>query len=251
MPTTRPARRIALLLLGLPTTALALLAATAAPAAATTSAATAAADGCAGAASLSTVSSQYTPTPFNSATIVRSIRAAHHVGCDRIVFDFTGPVPAYSVGYVRSVVQDASGRPVPLSGSAFLRVVIHPTNNGDALQPNIRWDFPVLRQLRGAGDFEGVVSYGVGLASRQPFLAYRLTNPSRLVIDIHAPAGGQVSRVPTGGVETGGGAAAGAPAGSAPGDGRPPVWPLAAGLLALVTVTMLVITRRRTRSWAH
>lgn len=248
MLTTRPVRRVSLSLLGLPAVALAVLASTATPAAA---AEAEAADGCAGAASLSTVASEYVP-PSPVISVVRSVRVGHHVGCDRIVFEFTGPVPQYRVGYVTRVIQDPTGNTLTLEGSAFLSMVIRTgRGEGGGVQPNLRPHFPVLRQLRGSGDFEGVTSYAAGLSSKQPFLAYRLTDPSRLVIDIHAPVGGQVSRVPTGGVETGGGSTAGSTAGPLTGDARPPMWPLAAGLLALATVTMVAITRRRTRSWAH
>ena len=42
-------------------------------------------------------------------------------------------------------------------------------------------------QLVKAGDFESVLSFGVGLAKAEPFRMYTLTNPSRVVIDVQAP----------------------------------------------------------------
>ena len=38
--------------------------------------------------------------------------------------------------------------------------------------------------LRGAGDFEAVVTMGIGLAKRMPFHVHRLTNPGRIAIDV-------------------------------------------------------------------
>jgi hypothetical protein len=48
---------------------------------------------------------------------------------------------------------------------------------------------PMLRQLKPAGDFEAVLSFGVGLASRSGYRAFTLTGPARLVIDAAIPSG--------------------------------------------------------------
>jgi predicted secreted protein len=49
---------------------------------------------------------------------------------------------------------------------------------------------PVLRSVKEAGDFEAVLSFGVGLWDKVPFHAFTLTGPSRLVIDFTVPSGG-------------------------------------------------------------
>ena len=41
-----------------------------------------------------------------------------------------------------------------------------------------------LRQVKKAGDFEGVVSYGLGLRRRTGFRVFRLSAPTRIVIDV-------------------------------------------------------------------
>ena len=228
----RGLHRVAFSLAGVSALALGVLASTTTPAAAAT-----AADGCAGAAILST-GSQDVPASAPGQSAVRDVRVGEHRGCDRIVIEFTGPLPGYRVGYVRAIRQDASDKLVPLEGSAFLSIVLRGTlTAANASQPNLRPRFRVLRQVRGAGDFEGVTSYGAGLASRQPFLAYPLQNPSRLVIDIAAAVPPQVTRVPTGGIETGGGSTAGA---------RPLAWsPVELlTLVALATVVGLIARRR-------
>jgi hypothetical protein len=43
---------------------------------------------------------------------------------------------------------------------------------------------PNLRQVKGAGDFEGVVSFGLGLRHKAGFRVFRLTGPTRIVIDV-------------------------------------------------------------------
>jgi hypothetical protein len=41
-----------------------------------------------------------------------------------------------------------------------------------------------LRQIKKAGDFEGVVSFGLGLRRKTGFRVFRLTAPARVVIDV-------------------------------------------------------------------
>ena len=43
---------------------------------------------------------------------------------------------------------------------------------------------PNLLQVKKAGDFEGVVSFGFGLRRMTGFRVFRLTNPTRVVIDV-------------------------------------------------------------------
>jgi len=58
------------------------------------------------------------------------VRSAHHtegtLAYDRLVFEFTGAVPGYTVRYVPEVVSPGQGAVVPLAGQAFLEVVFYP-----------------------------------------------------------------------------------------------------------------------------
>ncbi len=119
-----------------------------------------------------------------------AVRAAHHATYDRVVFEFSGPLPGYTVRYVPQVVQDGSGRPVPLLGQASLSVVLTPavahTAAGAASYDNRRivTGFPSLNEVAAAGDFEGHVSFGLGLDDVVGFRVLSLTSPSRIVIDV-------------------------------------------------------------------
>lgn len=198
---------------------------------------------CMGAASMSTTSVRVAATS-STPTIVRDVRVGHHAGCDRMVFEFTGQTPGYAVRYVPSVTHDGSGQPVILAGSAFLNIDLRPTSTEThAPQSRMSPGYAVLREVAGAGDFEGVTTYGVGLGSKQPFVAYRLTNPNRLVIDVASPVStasarttpAQVTQVPSGGVSTGGGSTA----------GRQYVGLLAAGGGLLLAAGAMLGSRRR------
>lgn len=120
-------------------------------------------------------------------TTLTAIRAAHHPGFDRLVFEFAGRLPAErSARYVSTVFADPSGKVVPVSGSAKLLVRFFGSGVGQFL--NLRtFDTPGLIQVVKAGSFESVLTYGVGVARQEPVHLFTLTNPSRVVIDIPTP----------------------------------------------------------------
>ena len=122
-----------------------------------------------------------------------AVRAAHHPGYDRIVFEFSGPSPSRQhVRYVNRLVADPSGRPIPIAGRAILAASFFPaTARGAAASVTapgrVAFALPNVMTVVRAGDFESVLSYGIGLAKRTSFHVFTLTNPSRVVIDIDTP----------------------------------------------------------------
>jgi hypothetical protein len=113
-------------------------------------------------------------------------------GYDRVVFAFSGGRPAVTAGRVPAVYADPKGTPVALAGQSSLRVVfrgasgvcpqpLHRTWTGpSALTPY----YPALLVVSAAGDFEGYLSFGIGLAARGSYHAFTLTSPDRVVIDV-------------------------------------------------------------------
>ena len=82
--------------------------------------------------------------------------------------------------YVNRIDSDGSGDPVSLQGTKRLRVLIHNarahTQSGAPLLANVKTPrCSNLRQLKLAGDFEGVVSFGLGLRRKTGFRVFRLT----------------------------------------------------------------------------
>jgi hypothetical protein len=140
------------------------------------------------------------PAPFQTATVERSrlsrpapelvsVRTARHDGYDRVLFTFEGSLPGYRVGYVPRAT-DQGGRRLALRGQAFMTVAFEPARARDpggaptfgtaSLTP----DYPSLRQVRFAGDFEGEVSFGLGMADRGGFRVSELRDPTRVAVDI-------------------------------------------------------------------
>lgn len=126
-----------------------------------------------------------------------AVRAAAHPGYDRLVFEFAGPLPAvHSVTWVSRVTKDPSGLPVTLGGRALLHVVFdaataHTGTGAPTYAGTLptSFDLPILRSVKQAGDFENVLSFGVGLWQKSHYHAFTLTGPSRLVIDLTVTAG--------------------------------------------------------------
>lgn len=127
-----------------------------------------------------------------SAPQVTAIRVAHHPTFDRIVVQLRGRAPGFDVRYVPQLHADGSGDVVDLLGPASLEVVLAPAN---AHNPNTgrsslttpartTWRLDQVRETAVIGDFEAVVTLGVGLRRRAPFRVLTLTNPTRIALDV-------------------------------------------------------------------
>jgi hypothetical protein len=118
-----------------------------------------------------------------------TIATGCHPTFDRFVIRMSSGNPGYDVRYALRIIADPSGKRVSLQGNKKIRVVIRParghTAAGTNLLPSTLTPLcPNLRQVKKAGDFEGVVSFGLGVARRTGFRVFRLTGPTRIVIDV-------------------------------------------------------------------
>lgn len=137
------------------------------------------------------------PPPPAGQSAVTGVRIGNHEGesprYDRLVLDLTKPLGNYQVQYVSQVIAQGSGDPVHLAGGAFLHVrfdaVAHDDNGHSTVTtpptPVVNWGS--LREVGSVTDYEGVVSFGIGLRSPTDFVVSTLTNPNRLVIDVAMP----------------------------------------------------------------
>lgn len=122
-----------------------------------------------------------------------AIRATHHPGFDRVVFEFSGSLPSRRhVRYVNRLLGDASGLPVRIAGRAILEASFSPAaahdSAGTGTAPGrVAFALPNVMTVVRSGDFESVLSHGIGLARKASFHVWTLTHPSRVVIDIRTP----------------------------------------------------------------
>ncbi|MFL6130982.1 MAG: hypothetical protein ACJ73E_18200 [Mycobacteriales bacterium] len=143
---------------------------------------------------------------------VTAVDVARHAGFDRVVFRLSGLSLGYDVRYAPRLVEDPTGRVLPLAGSAVLTVALRGTRWTQTPSPQLNRTpgFPALRQVRSAGEFEAVASYGLGQAGRDGFRVFRLTGPDRLVVDLRHPAGAAgAAGTPSSGAVPGGSGSAG------------------------------------------
>jgi hypothetical protein len=133
------------------------------------------------------------PDPLTGIVVLSDIRIGVHPeegGWDRIVFEFRDTLPGASIAYVPNVTACGSGLPVTLRGSAVLQVRFSQTQaHDDAGRPTTgrtTLDGPggTILQARQTCDFEGVVTWALGVSGRQRFKVTTLSSPRRLIIDI-------------------------------------------------------------------
>lgn len=125
--------------------------------------------------------------------VLVAVRAQHVGDVDRVVFEFRGGLPAQRrVDFVDRLIADGSGRPVRIAGRAILQVSLQPAqahrDDGSSTAAPRRVAFPlpnVLTAVR-AGDFEGVTTYGIGLAKRTRVRVRTLQAPPRVVVEVGA-----------------------------------------------------------------
>jgi len=123
---------------------------------------------------------------------VTSIRVAAHSGYDRLVIGFATSlaVPQYELHRQASstFTRDASGQPVTLDGSAGIRTVLRGADIADGVPSDQKPGLAEIREVVNIGNFERVVSYGIGLTDPACFRVIELSGPSRLVIDVQTVA---------------------------------------------------------------
>ncbi len=134
------------------------------------------------------------PSPSDFA-LLEAVRSAGHACIDRVTFEFRADgQPGYQVGYEPGpIVQDGSGDPVAVEGAAFLVVRLQPASGFDAGTGMPTYDGPgriepsgpnFITEVVRTGDFEGVLTWVIGLDQQRPFSVSRLDNPSRVYLDI-------------------------------------------------------------------
>ncbi len=131
--------------------------------------------------------------PSNQMAVLVALRAAFHPEVtphyDRVVFELQGKLPEnIRVEYVSKLIADGSGAAVPIEGKGILKLVLSPasahTDAGTPTVPTrIRSDLPIVKEVVRSGDFEGVVSYGIGVSSKTEIRFFTLTHPTRVVMD--------------------------------------------------------------------
>jgi hypothetical protein len=133
--------------------------------------------------------------------LLTDVRVGAHGCYDRVTFEFkpqageaAGPV-AWHVAYEEPpITEDGSGQTVAVKGAAFL-VVRFSAAGVDLSQEGApssytgpgsleSADTPRIKQVRRIGDFEGVLTWVLGLDRRRPFSVTPQDGPMRISVDV-------------------------------------------------------------------
>ncbi len=126
---------------------------------------------------------------------ITDVRVATHEGYDRVVFEFSDGMPEIFVERATPpFTHDASGEPIAVEGSSFLRVTMRGgtkqmDDGSSSYEGPTDFDpgFPALVDLIEGGDFEAQSTWYFGLNSEACVRVMDLVGeggPSRLVIDL-------------------------------------------------------------------
>ncbi len=133
--------------------------------------------------------------------LLTDVRVGAHGCYDRVTFelkpqkgDTDGPVSWKARYEEPPITEDGSGRPVAVKGKAFLVVTMSATGvdlSQEAAPPTYTGpasieaaDTTRIRQVRRIGDFEGVLTWVIGLDTKRPFHVTTDTGPARVIVDV-------------------------------------------------------------------
>ena len=111
---------------------------------------------------------------------------------DRFVLQFDSIVPTYTVKRQAKPVftLGGSGQTVTLSGTSGILVSVHSATGATTFTGStdlVHSDFQVLKEARQTQDFEGYVSWGLGVSRPTCMRVFTLSDPARLVVDLQIP----------------------------------------------------------------
>jgi hypothetical protein len=115
-------------------------------------------------------------------------RVAEQSGYDRFVLQFDSAVPSYTVKRQATPTfsSGASGQTITLSGTSGVLVNIQSATGANTFTGPTDFthgEYLVLKEARQTQDFEGHLSWGLGLGKPACMRTFTLTDPARLVVD--------------------------------------------------------------------
>ena len=115
-------------------------------------------------------------------------RLAEQIVYDRFVLQFDSPVPSYTVRRQATPTfpSGASGQTITLSGTAGVLVNVQTASGANTFTGPTdltHGEFLVVKEARQTQDFEGHLSWGIGLGKPACMRVFTLTDPARLVVD--------------------------------------------------------------------
>ncbi len=138
------------------------------------------------------------PVPTTQAALLTNVQDLSDSCVDHVIFDYTGKgtdLPGYTLTYgTAPFVGDASGAPIAVAGSAFVVVTVKPGYGFDFETGKATYTGPKsvpvgrtnhVKAIVETGDFEGTLTWVIGLDSKRPFSVQATGTPRhQLVVTI-------------------------------------------------------------------
>jgi hypothetical protein len=122
---------------------------------------------------------------------LRDVRTGPQEHFDRVVFEFDADtIPGYRVEPIAKPTHCGSGLPAQVAGQSWLQVRFHPAQahneEGGSTVGTLqkRTGLRVVQEIQEVCDFEGEVTWIIGLAARRGYRVLELGNPPRVVVDV-------------------------------------------------------------------
>ncbi|AKT36578.1 AMIN-like domain-containing (lipo)protein [Chondromyces crocatus] len=139
-----------------------------------------------------TAPSEKLRTGIKATPVVKDVRAAANEGFDRVVLDLEGQaVTGWKARYLTGpAVRCGSGDPIKSDAKALLEITLLPAQahddkgNATVKDRERKPGLKVLKELTQVCDFEGQVSWVLGLSEKAPYRVLELSSPSRIVVDV-------------------------------------------------------------------
>jgi hypothetical protein len=120
---------------------------------------------------------------------LKDVRVGKNKGYDRIVFEFTGDLPNFTVEYTKAPITGTGENVVKIAGKYFVEITFHSLQFPE--DENYKYNkiektnlkLPVISELEEIEWFEGVRPFAVGLKAKKDFRVSQMTNPTRLIVD--------------------------------------------------------------------
>lgn len=125
---------------------------------------------------------------------VTNLRTGGHSGYDRVVIDYKGKTPTIKLKFVSNLYSCGSGNKLTLPGNKILQIDLTPAqahkNNGNnayvgpGRTSTSSVNLTTIKGVRMACDFEGHVTFGIGVKGAKGATAATLSDPKRIYVDI-------------------------------------------------------------------
>jgi hypothetical protein len=119
---------------------------------------------------------------------VTDVRVGQQTDYDRFVLQFDAPVPTYTAKRQASPIftMGASGQTITLSGTYGVLVTVHTAAEANTYSGSTdmsHGEFRIIKEARLTQDFEGNVSWALGLDHAACMRTFTLTGPARMIVD--------------------------------------------------------------------